>query len=67
MALGRSLTSNEIAQSWADMVAVCWPQDPLRRNTDNSSVQVKWAMSWVQEDRNIRVNDIHCNPCDRVN
>ncbi len=53
-------------QYWAEMVAVPWPQDPLRSADQDGGVRARWVVHWLHDDRPVRVNGIDCNPHDRV-
>lgn len=67
-ALGRSLSSIEIAPLWAEMVDVVWPRDPLQRveSEDGLRLRLEWKMLWSDDKHFTRVNSIACNPQDRV-
>jgi len=67
-ALGRSLSSIEIAPLWAEMVDVAWPRDPLQRmeSEDGHRLKLEWKMLWSDDQHFTRVNCVACNPQDRV-
>lgn len=68
-ALGRSLSSIEIAPLWAEMVDVSWPRDPLHRiePEEDYKLKLEWKMLWCADNKQVtRVNCIACNPQDRV-
>lgn len=67
-ALGRSLSSIEIAPLWAEMVDVVWPRDPLQRveTEDGLRLKLEWKMLWSDDKHFTRVNCVACNPQDRV-
>ena len=67
-ALECSLACSSIVHSWAEMVDVPWPRDPLHRKEPEEPFTLKlaWKMDWSSNEQSTQISCITSNPQDKV-
>ena len=67
-ALECSLACSSIVHSWAEMVDVPWPRDPLHRKEQEEpfSLKLAWNIDWNTNGQSNQINCITSNPQDKV-